>query len=953
MPFPPFSTPLGAGLLIGLDAVIHVLISHGVAIGVVGMVVLLEYFAHRRGLEEWERFSHRLIRFSAIIITAVGAVTGVGIWFITSVVAPRSIGSMLRIFFWPWFIEWGVFVGELLVLLVFYYYWDCFRQRKGWHAWLGGSYVVLAIASAALITGILAFMMTSGGWPASESFTQAFFNPTFIPQFLLRICGAFGLGALFSLGYLFFTEAESPFRRTMAALFGRVLLVALAGTAVCCWWYFSLVPPNFKIHIIAAVMPKEYPKDPHVFWAVNLLSLAVLVVFSLLAQRKTGSLTKALIVPALVLAIGFTAEFEYIREFIRGPYLMPGFMYANQLLVREGPYLAKKGLLKTSYWYGSDSAGAFLFQANCGSCHTLNGVNSITARVHGRSEDGINAMIGHTHEMIPWMAPFSGTGQERRTLAHYLYARANGGTVVADKPNPPAARLSDLLLPRPISAGWRQILLFAGFTLHLLFALFTTGTVMLGVYYYNRSRRLGPPDVHPWHYDILHRFMALKSGAIMMGVAPLLLIQIGYTVSFFTAINVLGPYWILIIVFLILASLAFDIIGQYRQLPLWFNHTLVVAGIVLLLAIPGIFVGVLTVTENAQSWLPMLHGGHLPAALSVHWLVRYLHVLGAGIVFGAALHYILTKRQDAEQRASLRRFVWGGLLYQIAIGWILYLTLPRHDRLAMIVLVLGVVASVMLLGVVLFRRVLPPRAAPALLAVILLGMLLTRQLQQARGVAPVEHTTARTTVQYRRDLAPYRQTALAAFQQDQQTVYDNGATIYSQACAFCHGTNGRGTGVEAAGLAIPPENLTAIRVKRPYLTKLITGGVPGTGMPYFSVYSTDSLDKVVDELDARYHLLDAPSPVPVPVSPDVSQQARAVYAQNCATCHRLDGRGDTWISRKLIPPPPDFTQYTLQPDAAFAAITNGYPGTGMSGFPTLPREVRWGLVEQVQWFYGK
>ncbi len=197
MPFPPFSIPfLGTGMTIGLNAILHVLISHGIAIGVVGMIVLIERYGHRQEREdggsvpaaaEWEQFSHRLIRLSAIVISTVGAVTGVGIWFLTSVLAPRSIGSMLRIFFWPWFIEWGVFVGELLVLLTFYYLWDRLRtQRKNWHARLSGAYLALAVFSAVLIAGILGFMMTSDGWPWGGRFTEAFFNPTFIPQLLLR-----------------------------------------------------------------------------------------------------------------------------------------------------------------------------------------------------------------------------------------------------------------------------------------------------------------------------------------------------------------------------------------------------------------------------------------------------------------------------------------------------------------------------------------------------------------------------------------------------------------------------------------------------------------------------------------------------------------------------------------------------------------------------------------------
>ncbi|MHB0940039.1 MAG: c-type cytochrome [Armatimonadota bacterium] len=959
MPFPPFSIPfLGTGMTIGLNAVIHVLISHGIAIGVVGLVVLLQRYAHRPGMERWEEFSHRLVRFAAIVITTVGAATGVGIWFITSVLAPRTIGSMLRIFFWPWFIEWGVFVGELLVLLSFYYFWDHLRKHhKNRHAMLGTAYVTLAVTSAVLITGILAFMMTSGEWPSTGRFFPAFFNATFVPQLLLRLFGAFGLGALISLVYLYFTEQDSPFRQTLARLFGRVLLVTLIGTVISTIWYFDLVPLNFKTHVVSSVMPNAFPKDPRVFWAINLSALTVLLLFALTAQARR--LAKFLAIPALILAIGFVSEFEYIREFIRGPYLTPGFMYANQVLVQEHPYLTEKGMLETSYWYQAkpQPAGQFLFEANCGSCHTLQGTNSVLRAVRGRSEDGIYVIIGHTHEMVPWMTPFSGNERERRMLANYLHTRANGlpaagslgdSVVKAKAPQGPP----DLMLAKPLPQTWIDGLLFGSFSLHLLFVLFTVGTVVLGVYYFLRRRWYGRQEEPRWDYQILHRFTAVKSLAIVLGIAPLLLIQIGYTVSFFTAMNLLGSYWLLIIVLVIFASLAIDIIGQYKRLDPFVTFGLGMVGLTLLLAIPGIFVGVLALAENSTNWLPMLQTGKMSAGLSVHWLFRYLHVLGASIVFAGALHYYLTNRENERLRASLLRFVFGGLLFQIVIGVALYLSLTRRpDDLANASLLVGVAAAVFFAGMLYARQTLAVRSAFAVLAVILLGMLVTRQSLQWKGTVPVERAAAQTADQYRRDLAPYRQQALAAYRLDQQTVYDNASTIYAGSCAFCHGADGRGNVPAAKDLAIPPTDLTAMRVTRPYLRQLIVQGVPGTGMPYFSIYTTDKLERVIDDLDARYGVLGAPDPVTPPVSPAVKRQAREAYRQNCASCHGRDGRGLTPTPRQLAPSPPDFTRFTLQPDYLFSIITNGYPGTAMAGYAHLPLEERRGLVETVQEFY--
>jgi hypothetical protein len=64
-------------------------------------------------------------------------------------------------------------------------------------------------------------------------------------------------------------------------------------------------------------------------------------------------------------------------------------------------------------------------------CHTIGGLNDIVARVNGRTEDGIQAIIAHTHEMVPFMPPFGGSDAERGTLAIFL-SRIEKGQVRFD-----------------------------------------------------------------------------------------------------------------------------------------------------------------------------------------------------------------------------------------------------------------------------------------------------------------------------------------------------------------------------------------------------------------------------------------------------------------------------------------------------------------------------------------
>ncbi len=439
MEFPIYEVPyLGNGMTIALDAVLHVFISHGLAIGAISLIVISEYLGFRKASKDWENFAKNFLKVTIIVITGIGAVTGVGIWFITSALAPTGIGSMLRIFFWPWFIEWIIFTLEVVVLLVYYFTWDKWTgERKKQHIYLGISYIVLSVSSAFMITGILGFMLTSDGWPLDKSIMSAFFNPSFLPQLFLRASLAFALGALFSMAFLLITHNVNVFRKEALRLFGKVFIISFTAMTVFTWWYFTVVPTTFKTHAIVSILTPRFSQQPEIFYAINALGIFIMLLIAFSASRGSVSFSKILIIPALLFCMGFVTEFERVREFIRGPYLMPGYMYANQVLLDESLFLERDSMLKNDYWYkaitdkhDNINQGANLFGRNCSACHTIGGINSIQDAVKGRSEDGIIVILGHTHEMVPFMPPFSGTEQERQIMARFLYQLANGDITI-------------------------------------------------------------------------------------------------------------------------------------------------------------------------------------------------------------------------------------------------------------------------------------------------------------------------------------------------------------------------------------------------------------------------------------------------------------------------------------------------------------------------------------------
>jgi len=433
MNFPILHIPVvGDGMTIALNAVLHVCISHGLAIGLMAMLVTFQTLTWQGKGAFWAKITRQMLGPLVIVTTSIGAVTGVGIWILTGSLAPEGIGALIHLFFWPWFIEWFAFTAEVILLLCYYYLWDKLAERKpGVLAAIGWAYVATSFVSAVLITGILGFMLTPQGWPWARSFTEAYFNPTFVPQCFLRVGGGIAIGALLLLAWVAWRFKGTPDERGRALrACGIALLASLAVTAAASYVYFLRVPLTYLTHWKFAVATSHLSQLPDFLPAANTVAVLVLVLAALAALSRSPLLSRALCIPAVLLSLCMVMEFERVREFIRGPYLMPGYMHASQITLIESEALAadNQPLLPRLRWVNTSAslppaaqAAKTLFAANCGVCHAESGVNGIDQRLAGRSADGINAMLGITQRLAPYMTPFVGSEQERTLLTEYLF----------------------------------------------------------------------------------------------------------------------------------------------------------------------------------------------------------------------------------------------------------------------------------------------------------------------------------------------------------------------------------------------------------------------------------------------------------------------------------------------------------------------------------------------------
>jgi cytochrome c oxidase cbb3-type subunit 3 len=114
----------------------------------------------------------------------------------------------------------------------------------------------------------------------------------------------------------------------------------------------------------------------------------------------------------------------------------------------------------------------------------------------------------------------------------------------------------------------------------------------------------------------------------------------------------------------------------------------------------------------------------------------------------------------------------------------------------------------------------------------------------------------------------------------------NGAALYAQRCAACHGDDGAG-GV-GVPLSLPDFQAT---VDDAYLAKTIRLGRPGRVMPAFPDLDESQLQALVNHVRTLVPPASKTRAVTVRVRRGNATRGAKLYAQHCASCHGANGEG--------------------------------------------------------------
>ncbi len=432
--YPIWEVPhLTAGLVLALIATIHILPSH-LSTSAMWLNVYLERKSLKENRPELMAFVKRFSKMILIFAYVFGSMTGVGIWFAATTAAPRGISGLIHNYVWGWATEWVFFLIEVGGIYVYYYTIDKVDPKT--HLKLGWIFALASWTTMVIIVGILTFMLTPGHWAATGNFFDGFFNQTYWPQLLMRTTAMFAIAGAYAVAVAAgFGDLKA--RREIVRTASTWAIAGLALSSLAFLWYRAVLPDAALANLAALATPGLRAV---MVWAP---ALAV-AYFAVMAAKPSW----ARLVPAL-LAIGLIFSgifsFERVRELIRKPFVIPGYMYSNQIIAgdlpakgvqSELPEIDREGILHYAPFVPPDlrdvtdanrlRAGRMVALIECAACHTFQetGLRPLPPRIRklGATGPGDVAEVLDALGAIPYMPQFAGTDAEKQALAAYLFS---------------------------------------------------------------------------------------------------------------------------------------------------------------------------------------------------------------------------------------------------------------------------------------------------------------------------------------------------------------------------------------------------------------------------------------------------------------------------------------------------------------------------------------------------
>lgn len=427
MEFIPYPTqdfgPIMKGMVIGGLGILHVFLAQ-FAIGGGMLLCYFQWLAQTGRSQVTRSFVDGYFRVLVLISFVVGALTGVGMWFTTIQISPRTIGKMVMEFHWIWATEWTFFSLEVASGYCFYRYGKKLSDRARFQLLL--IYSIAAWFSLFWINGILSWQLTPGRWLETRYAWDGFFNASFFPSLLFRTVTSMATAGLVAIVVINFTKFDREQRleliRHAAKMLSPMILMLPLGI-----WYFAVIPDDSRSWVMGGSIAMTLFMTLGVGCSVLIGGYAFI---ALVGKRiYINGATAGLL---CILGLMATAGAEFVREGIRKPFTIRNYLYSNSISIDELPNLRLVGavplasrdpypLAPTEEFPNSQlERGARVFRLQCSVCHTIDGANGVVHLAQTWSLSQMRLNIAQLQRTKPFMPPFAGSADEVEAVVQFL-----------------------------------------------------------------------------------------------------------------------------------------------------------------------------------------------------------------------------------------------------------------------------------------------------------------------------------------------------------------------------------------------------------------------------------------------------------------------------------------------------------------------------------------------------
>lgn len=360
----------------------------------------------------------------------------------------------------------------------------------------------------------------------------------------------------------------------------------------------------------------------------------------------------------------------------------------------------------------------------------------------------------------------------------------------------------DIPLPLPVPEVFLQILLVVSFLAHIFFVNLTVGSAILIVVF----ERLGLKDPR-WDklaYKLAATITVNKSIAVVLGIGPLLCINLLYTIQWYSANSLTGHAWLLLIPAVIVAFLL-SYLHKYTwgywssgKKKVW-HIRIGTAALLLFLLIPFIFLSNINLMLFPDTWAAVR--GFLSTLFVGNVFPRYFHFLLASVAI-TSLFIVGMNKYNLFHFAEIQGFSNAEIkrtfyyvcaiitLAQFIIGPLLLFTLPNQGINSSLYLVILGGASCAVILLWLLRREIKTDNAKigknywvivSVFSVIVLCMGSGRAIYRAAALAPHKEAIRARTDAFEKELKEFNSN-LATQKKD---LNQQGEKLFLP-CSGCH-----------------------------------------------------------------------------------------------------------------------------------------------------------------------